>query len=186
MSHRRLIGTVAALIVCVLALVRSGEAERLLGQLGLRSGESSKATVVRAVDGDTLEVRVDGKTDTVRLIGIDTPETVRPGVSVECGGPDASKLMHHLAAGRTVRLETDPTQDERDRYGRLLAYVYPEGSDKTLQERMLAAGRAEVYVYGGKEFKLVDRFRRAAEAAEQAGKGTWGPPCNGDFHSQSS
>lgn len=177
------IGIGIGIALVVIAFVRSGEADRLLGQLGVRAGETTQATVIRAIDGDTLEVRTSsGATLSVRMIGIDTPETVRPGVAVECGGPEASALMHGLADGKQVRLESDPTQDRIDSYGRTLAYVYPEGSDTTLQERTLAAGRAEVYVYGGNEFGLVDRFRVAEERARDAGSGNW-TLCGGDFHS---
>jgi endonuclease YncB( thermonuclease family) len=102
----------------------------------------------------------------VRLIGIDTPESVRPGRPVECGAKDASANMERLAygsggTGRTVRLVTDPTQDTFDRYGRLLAYAYLASSGRGLQTEQLKASWAKVYVYGGAPFQLVDSFRRA-------------------------
>jgi endonuclease YncB( thermonuclease family) len=112
------------------------------------------ATVIRIVDGDTIHVSVDGKDKTVRLIGIDTPETHKPGVKIECGGKEASANMKHLApAGAEVKLTSDPTQDSVDRYGRLLAYVSTPGHPRTsLQLEQVYAGWAEVYVYGGKPF----------------------------------
>ena len=83
------------------------------------------ARVVAAVDGDTLKVDLkNGEEWDVRLIGIDTPETVRPNTPVQCGGPQASTSMHGLADGRRVTLVSDPTQDRIDRYGRLLDYVF--------------------------------------------------------------
>jgi micrococcal nuclease len=84
--------------------------------------------VVRAVDGDTLEVRLDGgELETVRLIGVDTPETVKPDTPVQCFGPAASRFEHRVAEGRRVRLL--PGVEPRDVYGRLLAYVWlqPDG-----------------------------------------------------------
>src|SRR2546421_412603 len=79
------------------------------------------ATVVRPVDGDTLVARAAGRTFYVRLLGIDTPETHRPGTPVECGGPQASARMNALAPpGAHIRLESDPTQDRVDRYGRAI------------------------------------------------------------------
>jgi micrococcal nuclease len=84
----------------------------------------ARGSVVRAVDGDTLEVRLDGEagTETVRLIGVDTPETVKPDTPVQCFGPQASAFQHRVAEGRRVRLLVGV--EPRDVYGRLLAYAY--------------------------------------------------------------
>jgi len=139
-----------------------------------------RGKVVRVVDGDTLEVRTAWGREKVRMLGIDTPETVRPGVSVECGGPEASEFMKKLATGMSVKLVTDPTQDERDRYDRLLAYVEPTGKQWTLQERILRAGWATTYVYGRK-FRRYQSFSDAEEEARKAGRGVWSA-CGGDFH----
>lgn len=80
------------------------------------------ATVTEVVDGDTLTVRLSGRTETVRLIGIDTPETVHPTKPVECFGPEASAFTKSLLPpGTEVSLVRDA--EARDRYGRLLAYV---------------------------------------------------------------
>jgi micrococcal nuclease len=142
---------------------------------------SSKTTVVRAVDGDTIRVEVGGKERSVRLIGIDTPETHKPGVGVECGGPEAAASMAELApAGAVARLTYDSSQDRVDRYGRLLAYVSVRG--RSLQLEQLYAGNAMVYVYGGHPFKRVDAFRRAEGVARDARRGVWGH-CSGNFHS---
>jgi micrococcal nuclease len=85
---------------------------------------SSPATVTRIVDGDTLVARLaDGSEITVRLIGIDTPETVQPGTPVECGGEQATEAMRDLAEGQQVNLVSDPTQDAVDQFGRSLFYV---------------------------------------------------------------
>ena len=102
---------------------------------------------VAAVDGDTLQVRVirSRQERDVRLIGIDTPETVRPDTPVQCGGPEASASMHQLADGHRLTLLTDPTQDRVDRYGRLLAYVLR--GDENLGKVQFRRGWAEVYVF---------------------------------------
>ena len=82
--------------------------------------------VVRAVDGDTLEVAIDGgPTETVRVIGVDTPETVKPDTPVQCFGPQASAFEHRHVEGRRVRLLVGV--EPRDVYGRLLAYVWVAG-----------------------------------------------------------
>jgi micrococcal nuclease len=81
-----------------------------------------EARVTRVVDGDTVKVRLAGRRDTVRYIGVDTPETVKPGAAVQCFGKAASAYNRRLVAGQAVTLRTDA--EARDRYGRLLAYVY--------------------------------------------------------------
>ena len=152
-------------------------------------------------DGDTISVRAYGakrRFYDVRLIGIDTPETLKPNVGVECGGPEATSHMFDLAFstpvdsdgdglfdekggdGRRITLRTDPTQDLFDRYDRLLAYVTTSGT--MLQTRMLSAGWATTYVYGGKPFQKVRRFRAAEQRARDADRGVYGA-CGGDFHS---
>ena len=85
-------------------------------------GKAVSARVVRVIDGDTIEVSIDGTEEDVRYIGVDTPETVKPGAPVQCYGPQASAANHRLVEGRTVRLVFD--RERRDAYGRLLAYVY--------------------------------------------------------------
>ena len=147
-----------------------------------------KAVVVRArvtsvIDGDTLRVRfADASTSTVRLIGIDTPETKKPGVAVQCGGRDATARMKKLALrdgkGRTVTLKTDPTQDVADRYGRVLAYVSAAGSD--FGRSMVSSGWATTYVYGA-AFERVRAYRAAERSARSAGRGVHGK-CAGNFH----
>ena len=125
------------------------------------------ARVVEVIDGDTIRVLVGGEERSVRLIGIDTPETRRPGSPVECGGPEATRHLERLAPpGRAVTLVGDPTQDREDRYGRLLAYV------DDLAERQLAAGFARVYVYE-RPFRRLSRFRAAERSARRASRGAW-------------
>jgi micrococcal nuclease len=93
----------------------------LLACPALLLGASAK--VLEVIDGDTIKVLLDGKTESVRLIGVDTPETVHPNKPVERFGKEASDFTKQRLNGQTVRLETDPTGDTRDRYGRLLRHV---------------------------------------------------------------
>ncbi len=115
------------------------------------------------VDGDTIKVRAGGKNYTVRLIGIDTPETKKPGTPIECGGREATSNMLRLAFtaptdtdgdglldtrggdGRSVRLIGDRTQDRTDRFKRVLAYAVAAG--KSLGVEQVAAGWSDVYVF---------------------------------------
>jgi endonuclease YncB( thermonuclease family) len=136
--------------------------------------------VVRVIDGDTIVVRAGGERVTVRLLGIDTPET--HGGPVECGGSAASRHLERIApAGSRVRLVADPDSgDTRDRYGRLLAYADAGGGD--LGQRQVSAGLAYVYRYRGRRFSRLDRYRRAQDDARADGRATWSG-CAGDFHS---
>jgi endonuclease YncB( thermonuclease family) len=156
------------------------------------------ARITSVVDGDTIRVRAFGaRRDfyTVRLIGIDTPESTGRD---ECGGEEATAKMLALAfsapedtdgdglldteggEGRRVVLTTDPTQDVFDRYDRLLAYVTTRGG-KLLQTAQLAAGWAETYVFGDRPFTRVTRFR-AAERRARAGRRGVHRDCGGRFH----
>ncbi|HET8673541.1 MAG TPA: thermonuclease family protein [Thermoleophilaceae bacterium] len=152
-----------------------------------RSGEraaGNPARVVRVVDGDTFVASAGGRTFYVRLLGIDTPETHRPGTPVECGGPEASANMRALiASGARVRLETDPGQDSIDRYGRLLAYVWLSDG-RLLEQAQLESGWANTYVFEGRPVSLFPRLAAAAREARDAGRGAW-LRCGGDFHSAS-
>ena len=175
MHMRRLVPplVIALLAGMALVLVLRGR-----GGVGGRAG----AVVVRVVDGDTLKVAVGGRERSVRLLGIDTPETHRPGTPVECGGPQASAHMEQLVRpGERVTLEPDPTQDGVDRYGRLLAYVrLPDG--QLAEDEQLRSGWAMSYVYGGRPVARFGEFRRAESQARAGRRGVWGA-CGGRFHS---
>jgi micrococcal nuclease len=86
------------------------------------SGGKASGVVTRVVDGDTVHVSIHGDDEAVRYIGVDTPETVKPRTPVQCFGKAASAYNHRLIEGEEVRLRYD--RERRDRYGRLLAYVY--------------------------------------------------------------
>lgn len=154
-----------------------------VGLDGLSDGEHLlEGHVTRVVDGDTIHVRVGDSDTVVRLLGIDTPEVRRPNTPVQCWGPQASDRAERLMPeGTAVRLRTDPSQDVRDRYGRLLAHVYlgdRDGPD-SVNRTMIAEGHARWYVYRNQPTRHADSFRRAQNDARQAGRGLWGPPCNG-------
>lgn len=137
-------------------------------------------TVKKVVDGDTLVVRAEGgSTDIkVRLIGINTPETVDPRRPVECFGKEASNHMKSLASGETVYIETDETQGEYDKYGRMLAYVYLTDG-QMLNRKMLAEGYAYEYTYHV-PYKYQQDFKEAQNFARGSKRGLWAPDtCNG-------
>jgi micrococcal nuclease len=129
------------------------------------------ATVVRVVDGDTLVVDLGGVEERVRLIGIDTPESVAPGRPVECYGAEAShRLAELVPAGTPVHLERDV--EPRDAYDRLLAYAYRAGDDLFLNLAQVADGFAEAREYPPNTAQR-RRFDAAERAARSAGAGLW-------------
>lgn len=143
----------------------------------------ASARITSVVDGDTVKVRfANGAKATVRLIGIDTPETKKPGTPVQCGGRAATARMKKLAMrngrGRRVTITTDPTQDLRDRYGRLLAYIGASGTD--FGRTMVSSGWATTYVYKVR-FQRVNDYRSAERSAGSARRGVH-RRCAGNFH----
>jgi endonuclease YncB( thermonuclease family) len=131
------------------------------------------------VDGDTVDVELNGKTERLRLIGIDTPEVVDPREPVQCFGREASARAHALLDGKTVRVEGDATQDTRDKYQRMLAYVWlPDGT--LFNKAMVADGYAFEYTYD-QPYRFQAEFKAAQQDAHQQNKGLWSPStCNGE------
>ncbi len=139
----------------------------------------ANAIVQRNVDGDTIEVslllasgRPAKNREKVRLIGIDTPETKRPDTPIECFGKKASAATASLVPPSTpVRLERDV--EERDRYGRLLAYVFRSSDGLFINHELVRTGFASSYPYPP-NVAYADAFRDAAAAAQAVGVGLWG------------
>lgn len=137
------------------------------------SGAGESATVRRVVDGDTLIARLDGDDVRVRMLGVDAPESVAEDRPVECFGPQASaRAKALLPQGTRVTLATDPTQGRLDRFDRLLAEVTIDGQERTVNERLIAEGYAEVFRGDGRG-RLQPRLRAAERAARDARLGLW-------------
>ncbi|MBU6335431.1 MAG: thermonuclease family protein, partial [Chloroflexi bacterium] len=137
------------------------------------SGDQITGTVSRVIDGDTIDVAVAGDTVRVRLIGVDTPESVHPSKPVECYGREASAFLRELVQGRTVILETDPSQDAVDRYGRWLRYVRLDDGTLVNQE-IIARGYGFEYTFRTPH-AYRDAFRAAEAQARDAAAGMWAP-----------
>ena len=131
---------------------------------------TESAVVTRVIDGDTVEVNINGKLRTVRYIGIDTPETKHPSKTVECFGPEASRFNEELVAGRQVLLEKDMT--DKDRYGRLLRYLWIEGVG-LVNQILVENGYARVSTYPP-DVKSEALLIAAEASAKAEGKGLWG------------
>lgn len=124
-----------------------------------------KFRVVRIIDGDTFEIEGGER---VRLIGIDTPESVNPNASVECFGKEASAYLRDMIEGKTVRLERDVT--DRDRYARLLRYAYL--GDIFINEKIVREGYGESVAYKPDTAKQ-EVLRQAEESAREGQLGQW-------------
>ena len=144
---------------------------------GHGGGSSSAGTsLITVIDGDTLKVRLHGRARDVRLIGIDTPEVYG---GIECGGRRASRSMKGMVdRSDPLQLTRDRSQDNRDRYGRLLRYVTLRGRD--LGRRQIRKGWAKPYVYET-PFARLRSYRRAKLKAKRHDRGVW-RRCGGDFH----
>lgn len=178
MSRRRLIKIGYLLITLLLtAVIVRAFPEKDPGS-ALSTGDT--LPVVEVFDGDTISVERNGVVEKVRFIGVDTPETKDPRKPVQCFGKEASRYTHELLTGKRVRLEIDTTQGERDRYGRILAYVRrDDGVFVNLQ--LVAEGYAHEYTYQDNQYKYQADFQSAEQAAREQQKGLWSPStCNGN------
>ena len=136
------------------------------------------AKVIRVVDGDTIHVSLNNKDITIRMIGIDTPETVDPRKPVQCFGKEASNHAHQLLDGTIVYLEQDISQGDYDKYNRLLSYIWmPDG--RLFNQVMITEGYAFEYTYH-LPYKYQSQFKDAQRNAQSLQLGLWAPAtCNG-------
>jgi len=140
---------------------------------------------VKVVDGDTIDIDLNGTKERIRLIGIDTPETVAPGKPVACYGPEASKKAKEMLLNKFVTIEADSTQGDRDKYERLLRYVFvlgvgagsgaagATGGATNYGKYMISEGYAREYTYD-KAYKYRQEYLAAQKEAKRLKKGLWG------------
>ena len=169
-----LLGLTLGLIAVDCDLKAQGSA---LGLLPQNHRGTPVCKVVRVIDGDTVVLLLDGKETTVRLIGVDTPETVHPHKSVESYGKEASRFTENLLKGESVKLEYESGVSKLDKYGRTLAYLYrvPDGLFVNLEIVRQGYGHA----YTQYPFQYMEQFRSYERAAREAEKGLWGPDVPG-------
>jgi endonuclease YncB( thermonuclease family) len=157
------IGSAVLLVAVALVVLRPWESDPGEGPAG------AVASVVRVVDGDTIEVRFGGRDEDVRLIGVDTPETVKPDTPVQCFGERASHFTKRSLTGKRVRLVFGV--ERRDVYGRLLAYVYLDG--RFFNPTLVRRGLARSLTIPPND-RFAPLFRRLELTAARAGRGLWG------------
>jgi micrococcal nuclease len=164
--RRDWLGSAVLLVVVALLVVRPWEHES-------RPPRAATAVVTRVVDGDTVEARIGSSVEDVRLIGIDTPETVKPDTPVQCYGPQASRFTHGFLEGRKVRLQFGV--ERRDVYGRLLAYIHLGG--RFVNATLVRRGLARSLTIPPND-RFAPLFERLERRAARRGRGLWGacPP----------
>jgi micrococcal nuclease len=156
-----------AVVVAIVAAVLAGSS---VGGwwLGHTHHGRSAAIVTRVLDGDTIRVRTATGAETVRILGVDTPETHHPAKPVECFGPEAAAHTRARLLGRSIELEGDT--EPRDRYGRRLAYVVVDG--ERFGDELLRLGLARFLVIPPNEAHARALLEAELEA-KQAGRGLW-------------
>ena len=196
MRRRKKLSVVLSLLV---ALVGAVLTTAYAGQVGLRgvSGEVTEAAqlatttalslptstvhtpaapwyqVVRVVDGDTVVLSMSGADTKVRLIGLNTPETVDPRRAVQCFGKEASHKMQEIIGGQVVRLEQDPSQGANDKYNSVLGYMFlADGTN--VNEYMIAQGYGYEYTYHT-PYVYQKEFTQAQMTAQTQELGLWAP-----------
>jgi micrococcal nuclease len=175
-ARRELAGSLLLLVVVALVVLRPWEGDPDAGP------GAADAVVTRVVDGDTVEARIEGSVEDVRLIGVDTPETVKPGEPVQCFGAQASHFTKQRLEGERVRLVFGA--ERRDVYGRLLAYLYlprptfglpqqPQSRMRLFNAALVRRGLARTLTIPPND-RYAPRLRRLELAAARAGRGLWG------------
>ncbi len=165
-------GVIASFALLVgLASCSNSSQLRLPQQQQQQSGQADLVEIAHVIDGDTVDIDINGHTERVRLIGLNTPETKHPTKPVECFGPEASAyLTQLLPKGTDVRIERDV--EARDRYGRMLLYVYRDSDNLFVNLDLVARGYGTPMSIEPNTFHRND-FVRAASQAEAANVGLW-------------
>lgn len=134
--------------------------------------------VLSVTDGDTIRINYNGTSTPVRLIGVDTPETVDSRTVVQCFGQEASSYLKAKLTSKSVVIEADPTQSDRDEYDRFLRYVYLDGEDVGLS--IIKNGYGHEYTYNV-PYQKQSEYKTAEKYAENNNLGLWSPStCNGN------
>lgn len=148
------------------------------------ASSKEKVTFSKCVDGDTIKVEIKGKVNTVRLLAVDTPESVHPTKGVEYYGKEASDYTCNLITNaKKIELEYDKNSDKKDKYDRVLAWVWID--DTLLQDELIKNGYAEVaYLYG--DYKYTNTLKDHQAVAEASRIGIWNEDARKEFDASSS
>ncbi len=166
--HKKLLKLLVALVV-VLAGFLTQQYPEQTGQVA-SSTTAGSFTVTEFLDGDTIAVNMNGTIERIRMIGVDTPETHDPRKAVECFGKVASEYTRQLIGDKPVRLEADSLSTNRDRYDRLLRYVYT-ADNKLVQAEVIKNGYG--FAYTSFPFEKSEEFRAYESNAREQNLGLW-------------
>lgn len=178
MNRKKLVSSIAAIVVIAIlaAFPEVREYIRLEPDFKPTIAEGTYS-VESVTDGDTFVLDINGVKERVRLIGVDTPEMVDPRSPIECFAAEATAKVKELLLGKSVRIELDPSQGERDTYDRLLAYAFlPDGTH--LNKYLIAEGYGSEYTFK-RVYKYQSEFRSAEINARNEKKGVWNPAACG-------
>lgn len=169
-KHKKIITAVLSLVILLLIGTNNSQpAREVKDTLGINT--TGAYNVLNVEDGDTITVDMNGTRERVRFIGIDTPETKDPRKPVQCFGSAASNYLKQLIGDNPVRLESDPESNNRDRYDRLLRYVYlPDG--RLAQAEIIKNGYG--FAYTSFPFSKSEEFRALQTQARENNLGLWG------------
>lgn len=177
MSRRTSKQAISIVVFVITVFIAVGQQQGWFGTItdsvtkGVETNQPGLYAIDHFVDGDTIAVNMNGAVESVRFIGVDTPETHKPNTPVQCYGPAAAAFTKNLIGANKVRLASDSLNTDRDRYNRLLRYVYlPDG--RMVQTELLQGGYAFAYV--SFPFSKSDEFSALQKAAMEAKKGLWG------------
>ncbi len=168
MSTKQLVLTILIVIVSAFFGLNNDSLNSLINLID--PVPAGYARVLEVIDGDTIKVQFGDSVERIRLIGVDTPETHHPDKAVQCFGREASDYSHRLMDGHDVRLEADPTNTNRDRYSRLLRYVYLEDG-RLVNIELINQGYGFAYI--GFPFQKMAEFSAAQKTARSDNKGLW-------------
>ncbi len=165
-------GWLAVCLVLIALLLTAAQQAGWLNKPGQAAQRDQPGlySIAHFVDGDTIAVNMNGKVEKVRFVGVDTPETHKPNTPVQCYGPAAAAYTKNTIGTQKVRLVSDSLSTDRDRYDRLLRYVYlPDGTN--LNEKLVQEGYGFYYPYF--PFSKSQQFAADEQAAIAAHKGLW-------------
>jgi len=168
-SHHKIKFLVLIIVILAVVLTQSGWLNG--ASKTLQQAQPGLYTINHYVDGDTIAVNMNGSVETIRFIGVDTPETHKPNTPVQCYGPEAAAYTkQQISKFGKVRLQADPLDTNRDVYGRLLRYVYlPDGT--LLDEQLIKTGHG--FAYLDFPFSKKAQFAADGQAAMDAKVGLW-------------
>jgi micrococcal nuclease len=169
-TQKRLISVVLSLLLITLTALYSRYQQQYPSSPVVQTIPSGFYKIAKFDDGDTIVVDMDGHNETVRFIGVDTPETRDPRKAVQCFGYAAAEFTEKLIGSSPVRLESDPINTNRDRYNRLLRYVYlPDG--QLVNAELIKQGYG--FAYLSFPFTKAEEFRQYETDAREANRGLW-------------